>query len=605
MTMDEVTGGGSAEFNSPVASLACDGVASAALDERPTLDWRFAGAENAMPAAEYPEASAEITAPGATLTPPVEAAKNSQVRKRLKQLIGYTAAAAVVAVTVIGPARSIWGPPVSGDSGSGTPPVVVPDGPSGTDVKVHTPIRTVLSEHADWYSAEYGVYLHFNEGVGWVYDHGNFHRLLWVIEGEGTADERLYVKTGYMYYAESGKRTTIERSVYVDCSELEDGSFTLAGAVGIEYADDALATFVPVDGIGVDSSIVDGLGAMSGQAVLEAIGSFAATEIRPQTAGLKWTGMSFAGGGVVGHIDNGDNLGLTAYYDRQLVPHFDTSYFRYTFDHGNSTIEGTFSGGAQFREDGVYLSFSAFGGGDTIFVSGSVPAFVTPEPVSPAAGEPLATDVADEAFPSLPNPWPDTPVEPWGSLGEYYIIFNDGIYVVAGGAYGGETASYPGASYDYATNTLTLSNCTADYLEVNWMGNGFTINLVGDNHLGGILLWGFYSGGSVTFTGSGSLTVNEGMANPYGIFINAEESRSCVMVDRGVTLDVYGNEAAIYITGIPEGKAIYYLSPLTMTGGVRGTVAEESSDRYKEYQVTYDYSVVDAFGGLATHVKFE
>lgn len=67
----------------------------------------------------------------------------------------------------------------------------------------------------------------------------------------------------------------------------------------------------------------------------------------------------------------------------------------------------------------------------------------------------------------------------------------------------------PDAWYDISTNTLTLDNFTGEVLEVNLMGNGFTINLIGENHLDELIMWGAGYGGSVTFTGTGSLTLNE------------------------------------------------------------------------------------------------
>ena len=456
-----------------------------------------------------------------------------------------------------------------------------------------TPIRTVLAEHPSWYSAEYDVYLHFNEGVGWVYDHGNFHRLLWTIEEEGTDEERLWVETGYMYYGgELGKRIIVERTLYVDVFEPGDGTFSLAGNLGVENADDAEVTFMPVDAIPVDSSVVDGFGAMSGQEALESIASFIPTEIRPQTGIFTWTGLSLSAGKIMLMMNNGDSLTIDTIFDRHLVPHFDTGHFEYSTADGTYMMSGTFSGSAQFREDGVYLSFSALGGGDTIFVSGDLPEPVTPAPVTPG-------EAADDAFPALGNLWPDTPVEPWGSLGEYYVIFDNQSYLVAGDAYGDDwTTRYPGASYDPTTNTLTLTNVTTDFLEVNWMGNGFTINLVGDNHIGGLMIWGFYSGGSVTFTGTGTLTINEGLANDYGILMRAEESQTCIMVDSGVTLDVYGSEAAILVYETTMDKGIYYLKPLTMTGGERAVLAKaEDAD-------LYIYSVVDENGNPSKHVRF-
>ena len=58
----------------------------------------------------------------------------------------------------------------------------------------------------------------------------------------------------------------------------------------------------------------------------------------------------------------------------------------------------------------------------------------------------------------------------------------------------------PGIRYDSSTNTLTLHNFTGPLLDINLMGNGFTIKLEGENHLEMLRAWGFGYGGSVTFT---------------------------------------------------------------------------------------------------------
>ena len=94
--------------------------------------------------------------------------------------------------------------------------------------------------------------------------------------------------------------------------------------------------------------------------------------------------------------------------------------------------------------------------------------------------------------------------------------------------------SIPGASYDEATNTLTLNNYTGEFLNVNLMGNGFKLRLVGENELKGIVVWGFMYGGSLTITGDGKLTINH--TNTPGIRMECESSASCLMIDSNVTL---------------------------------------------------------------------
>ena len=184
-----------------------------------------------------------------------------------------------------------------------------------------------------------------------------------------------------------------------------------------------------------------------------------------------------------------------------------------------------------------------------------------------------------------------------------------------------------------ATNTLTLENYHGGFIDANLMGNGFKIRLIGDNSLDYIKLWGAMYGGSVTFTGSGSIRLNESGNAPdgVGLYLECEDSPSCVMVDRQATVEVFG-EYAIVIHRTTLEKAIYTLRPVTVTGGTY------SDGEFVEYTVTitddsgnvvtddngepvteivtvkdiarqqgidlYDYSVVGSDGKPAKHVVF-
>ena len=261
---------------------------------------------------------------------------------------------------------------------------------------------------------------------------------------------------------------------------------------------------------------------------------------------------------------------------------------------------------------------------------------------------PASNEKADKAFPKLSNLDPDFDGEyAWGEpngKSEEYVRFTTShgspySYLVMGEAweeYGymdengefvaNELVTVSGASYDSKTNTLTLRNFTASELDINLMGNGFKIKLVGDNYLDKLTVWGAYYGGSVTITGDGSLTINESGRSPDGVGLNiqGEWSQSCLMIDKKATLDVYG-DYAIVIGATTMKQAIYYLSPVVLTGGVRsnGQFVEYSSNTYdsdgnylgsvsttleeisaKEGVDYYDYSVVDEDGNPATHVRF-
>ena len=240
---------------------------------------------------------------------------------------------------------------------------------------------------------------------------------------------------------------------------------------------------------------------------------------------------------------------------------------------------------------------------------------------APSVEDPFP-DTADDAFPVLGNLAPNGPAEGYGVLNEEYILLessSEQLFLVAGSAWGyfdadgnwqpAEVSQVPGVTYDPATNTLTLDHYSGPVLNVNLMGNGFTIRLIGDNYLDRLLVWGFYYGGSVTITGSGSLTVNRDLEFPVGIDLRAEFSQSCLMLDSGVRVEAYGTEMAVVVQATAMEKAIYYLNPLTLSGGIRrgGDFAEVADGRYaSEYGDFRDYTVVsDESGAPSLHVVFQ
>lgn len=246
-----------------------------------------------------------------------------------------------------------------------------------------------------------------------------------------------------------------------------------------------------------------------------------------------------------------------------------------------------------------------------------------------------AASGGDSGFPKLSNLDPDfAGNEAWSGEGsEEYIRYiaagdPDYTYIEAGSvwqSFGAKVTSVPNAVYDPDANVLYLTDFTADFLDVNLMGNGFTICLSGDNRINQITIWGAYYGGSLTLTGSGSLTVDMGTKEGgIGIHLKSEWSQTCLMIDRGVTLDVTA-EKAILVESTTMEKAIYYLKPVKLTGGVCSggefveyymPVYDENGYFVGQEQVSleeiskeqgenfYDYSIVDENGKPSSHVHF-
>ena len=221
---------------------------------------------------------------------------------------------------------------------------------------------------------------------------------------------------------------------------------------------------------------------------------------------------------------------------------------------------------------------------------------------------------ADSAFPLLGNLDPNGYInDDYGVLDEEYIcIENNGQYDYlvfhdkpGQSIYGADgrpvtVATVDGLRYDSGTNTLYISDYHGGNLFVNLMGNGFKINVIGDSSLDLLVVYGFYYGGSVTITGSGRLVINENLYGECGLILEAEQSVSCLMIDKDVTLEVYGTETALIVRDSVAEKGIYYLSPQILTGGKR--IEGLKSDFGDN---TYNYVVSDPLTGeYAKYVKF-
>ena len=175
-------------------------------------------------------------------------------------------------------------------------------------------------------------------------------------------------------------------------------------------------------------------------------------------------------------------------------------------------------------------------------------------------------------------------------------------------------------SYDSTTNTLTINNFSGSVIEANMMGNAFKIRVLGENHVGYILIYGAGHSGSVTFTGDGKLTVGEeeyadlerysrGIMLIGESGVTGEFGSACLMVDREVTLDVYGYPA-IQIETTAMKDSIYYLKPIKLTGGEPQSHSpyedhpDEPGMSDHEEMIYYYATIVDEDGNDSEHVIF-
>ncbi|MBR4767492.1 MAG: hypothetical protein IK088_00785, partial [Lachnospiraceae bacterium] len=206
--------------------------------------------------------------------------------------------------------------------------------------------------------------------------------------------------------------------------------------------------------------------------------------------------------------------------------------------------------------------------------------------------EASAADVSTaDSFPKLPNAEPDFLGNyAWAGMGSEEYLVVDSTYLHAGTYYtsnGVVPKNLPGAVYDKASNTLTLENFHGSFIDANLMGNGFKVKLVGSNSLDTIKMWGAMYGGSITFTGDGSITLNQELKYDSGLYLECENSPSAVLIDREATVEVYG-EAAVMIHATQLETAVYTLNPIVMTGG-----------RYADGEfVKYRVNVTDSAGNI-------
>lgn len=166
------------------------------------------------------------------------------------------------------------------------------------------------------------------------------------------------------------------------------------------------------------------------------------------------------------------------------------------------------------------------------------------------------------------------------SLGMMTVTAADDVTVTVNGATSGYT-------WDAQSKTLTLNNFSTDDGYINIVGSDVTINLIGTNTLTS-LTHGIMSNSSITFTGSGNLTVNseqcsiwtegndaEVTFNGTGTITLKSTGREAMFVDGNITfnsgtVDATGANGypAVVAYGVTKEDALNNISIDTVKGGL-------------------------------------
>ncbi len=212
------------------------------------------------------------------------------------------------------------------------------------------------------------------------------------------------------------------------------------------------------------------------------------------------------------------------------------------------------------------------------------------------------------------GPYP--PIEEGGESDEEFNI--SAIIVMAmdleteevemGSIYPAEAELFPvpdifkGATYDLATNTLTLKNVKAPYgvITTMAMGDDFKIKLVGYNEIGSIISSGDNRGGSITLVGDGELVVNKESVSYSGIEIDAEDTASFFRAEKDVDLKIHSftedGTTAIVIneSTILDPEQLIVLEGEVKQGGTPVTLPSKV-DVYEQISAfDLDYDIVEA-----------
>lgn len=160
------------------------------------------------------------------------------------------------------------------------------------------------------------------------------------------------------------------------------------------------------------------------------------------------------------------------------------------------------------------------------------------------------------------------------------------------------------APYDPSSNTLYIGDAPLLAIEAISMGSDFTIHVTQNVSVGSIS-----SVGNIILSGeNATLTVNEDMANLYGIYLDAAGGNCYLQVDPGISIMTIGQEAGLAIAnswaapGIVYDPSLTYIYEPVMTGDYGFPSREPSSGS------TQDTTVIDEkdpFQGPSTHVYIE
>ena len=121
----------------------------------------------------------------------------------------------------------------------------------------------------------------------------------------------------------------------------------------------------------------------------------------------------------------------------------------------------------------------------------------------------------------------------------------------------------PGAAYDKATNTLTLTNFNQPnyQIEANMMGDDFKIKVVGECALAGFVSYGDGWGCSINVIGDGTLTVNKKLIVDCPFIFYAEGCETVTLtVGPDVSVHFYSKDGVLWADGVDENEEIIVLS---------------------------------------------